>query len=78
MTQEQITHIINMYYSDKIQMGTLTVTEINLLLFKLKDNGLKEFKGYPASIVGFPFETEQDVRNVIDQAILVNQDWYNG
>ena len=78
MTQEQITDIINMYYSDKIQMGTLTVTDINLLLFKLKEGGLKEFKGHPAPIVGVPFETEQDVRAVIDQAILVNQDWYNG
>jgi len=83
MTQEQVTEIINTYYSDKIQMGTLTPlgeeipTDISLLLFKTTEGNLREFKGYPAPITGLPFNTEQDVRNILDTAISVNQDWFD-
>jgi len=77
MTQEQVTQIINTHYFDKIQMATLTPTDLNFLLFKLTQGGLKEFKGYSVVLVGLTFETEQDVRTIIDGTISANQDWYN-
>lgn len=77
MTQEEVTRIINTYYSDKIQMATFKETDLNLLLFKIKQDGLKEFRGYAVSLTDKPFSTEEEVRSVIDQVIVENETWYN-
>lgn len=77
MTQEEVTRIINTYYSDKIQMATFKETDLNLLLFKLKQDGLKEFRGYSVSLIDKQFSTEEEVRSVIDQVIAENEIWYN-
>lgn len=77
MTQEQVTQIVNTHYSDKIQMATLSPTDINCLLFKTLPTGLREFKGYSVTLSGIPFETEQDVRDVIDRVVSDNAGWYN-
>lgn len=77
MTQEQVTQIVNTHYSDKIQMATLTSTDINCLLFKTLPTGLREFKGYSVVITGILFETEQDVRSVLDGVVSDNAGWYN-
>ena len=77
MTQEQVTQIVNTHYSDKIQMATLTPTDINCLLFKTLPTGLREFKGYSVILSGIPFETEQDVRSVLDGIVSENAGWYN-
>lgn len=77
MTQEQVTEIVNEHYSDKIQMATLTPTDINCLLFKTLPTGLGEFKGYSVVITGIPFETEEDVRSVLDGVVSDNAGWYN-
>lgn len=77
VTQQEITHIVNTYYSDKIQLATLDSTTLNFLLFKILDSGLKQFKGYSTDLTGKPFDTEQDVRNVIDAVITENSNWFN-
>lgn len=77
MTQEELTTIVNTYYSDKIQMATLRPTDVNFLLYKLKESGLKEFKGYSVNTADVPFDTEQNVRAVIDGVISDNLSWYN-
>ena len=77
MTQEQVTQIVNTHYSDKIQMATLTPTDINCLLFKTLPTGLRELKGYSVVITGIPFETEEDVRSVLDGVVSDNAGWYN-
>ena len=77
MTQEELTTIVNTHYSDKIQMATLRPTDVNFLLFKPKEDGLKEFKGYSMKLTNIPFDTEQDVRSVVNGVITSNMDWYN-
>lgn len=77
MTQEQVTQIVHSDYSDKIQMATLTPVDINCLLFKILPTGLREFKGYSITLSGIPFETEQDVRDVLDRIVSDNDGWYN-
>lgn len=77
MTQEELTIIVNTHYSDKIQMATLRPTDVNFLLFKPREDGLKEFKGYSVDISSVPFDTEQNVRAVIDGVISDNIGWYN-
>lgn len=77
MTQEELSNVVNTFYSDKIQMATLRPTDVNFLLFKPKDGGLKEFKGYSVDISITQFETEQEVRDVIDGVISDNHGWYN-
>lgn len=76
MTQEELTTIVNTHYSDKIQMATLKPTDVNFLLFKPKEDGLKEFKGYSVKLTDIPVDTEQDIRNLIDGVISANIDWY--
>ena len=77
MTQEQVTQIINTHYSDKIQMATLTETDLNCLLFKTLPTYLRQFKGYSVPITAIPFETEGDVRNIFDTVVSDNESWYN-
>ena len=77
MTQEELTTIVNTHYSDKIQMATLRPTDVNFLLFKPKEGGLKEFKGYSVDITNIQFDSEQDVRIVIDSMIYDNIGWFN-
>ena len=77
VTQQEITHIVNTYYSDKIQLATLDSMTLNFLLFKILSSGLKQFKGYSTDLTGKPFDTEQDVKNVIDVVITENSDWFN-
>ena len=77
MTQQELTIIVSTHYSDKIQMATLRPTDVNFLLFKPKEDGLKEFKGYSVNTTIVPFDTEQEVRSAIDVVILNNLDWYN-
>ena len=80
MTQEQVTQIVNTHYSDKIQMATLTPTDINCLLFKTLPTGLREFKGYSVIIDDVPLEfenTEEDIMTVLDVVVENNAGWYN-
>lgn len=77
MTQEQVTQIINTHYSDKIQMATLTETDLNCLLFKTLPTDLRQFKGYSVPITDIPFETEGDVRNIFDTVVSDNESWYS-
>lgn len=77
MTQEQIEKIVKDSYSDKIQMATLIFPDLNFLLYKQTSSGMREFKGYSVQIDTVPFETEQDVRTVIEGAIQFNQTWYS-
>ena len=72
-----MTIIVSTYYSDKIQMATLNPGDVTFLLFKPKEGGLKEFKGYSVKLTDVPFDTEQDVRSVIDDVITNNIEWYN-
>ena len=77
MTQQELTTIVNTYYSDKIQMATLSSGDVTFLLFKPKEGGLKEFKGYSVKLKDVSFDTDQDVRGVIDDVITNNIEWYN-
>ena len=77
MTQQELTTIVSTHYSDKIQMATLNETDVTFLLFKPKEDGLKEFKGYSVKLTNTPFDTEQDVRTVIDDVVINNVEWYN-
>lgn len=77
MTQQELTTIVNTYYADKIQMATLSSGDVTFLLFKPKEGGLKEFKGYSVKLKDVSFDTDQDVRVVIDDVITNNIEWYN-
>lgn len=76
MTQSELTSIINTYYSDKIQLATLKPADVNFLLYKPKSDGLKEFKGYSVILKDRPFDTEGEVRVIIDYVISVNHEWF--
>lgn len=81
MTQTEITEVINTHYSDKIQLVTLTDSTLNFLLFKSKEDGLKEFKGYSLQLSLVPWEyvnTPQDIQNIVDDVLSKNSTWYNG
>jgi len=77
MTQQELTSIVSTYYSEKIQMATLNENDVTFLLFKPKEGGLKEFKGYSVKLMNVSFDTEQDVRAVVDDVITNNVEWYN-